>query len=73
MDKVDFINIVSLKTETKCVFSLEEYNVYIRNASYPARIASVVLALLFLSVSFWCFLSIKKSKTLKTGDGPQEK
>ncbi len=62
MNKVDFINIVSLKTETKDIFSLEDYNRYISNSAYPARIASVAVVLLFLFISLFCFFSIKRKK-----------
>ena len=65
MNQVDFINIVSLKTETKDIFSLEDYNRYICNAVYPARIASVALVLLFLFISLFFFFSIKRKKNIK--------
>lgn len=54
MNKVEFINIVSLKTEEKDIFTLDDYNNYISAAAYPTRIASIVVALLSLSVSIYC-------------------
>lgn len=61
MNKVEFVNITSLKTETKDILSLEEYNKCIHNSVYPARIASIVMALLFLSISLFCYLKIKRN------------
>lgn len=61
MNKVEFVNITSLKTDTKDILSLEEYNKCIHNSVYPARIASIVMASLFLSISLFCCLKIKKN------------
>lgn len=59
---VNLINIISLQTETNNILSLEDYNQYIKNAAYPARIACVMMALLFLSISFINFISIMKQR-----------
>lgn len=57
MNKAEFINITSLRTDAKDIFSLEEYNKYIHDSAYPTRIASIVMALLFLFISLFCYLS----------------
>lgn len=62
MNKAEFVNITSLKTDTKDIFSLEEYNKCIHNSAYPTRIASIVMASLFLSISLFCYLKIKRKK-----------
>ena len=62
MNKIEFINIISLKTDTKDILSLEEYNKCIYNSAYPARIASIVMASLFLSISLFCYLKIERNK-----------
>ena len=66
INEIEFVNITSLKTNTKDILSLEEYNKCIYNAARPARIASIVMASLFLSISMFCYLKIIKRKT---GDG----
>lgn len=60
MNKVEFVNITSLKTDAKDIFSLEDYNECIHNSAYPARIVSIVMASLFLSISLFCYLRIKR-------------
>ncbi|MBE6727771.1 MAG: hypothetical protein E7562_03885 [Ruminococcaceae bacterium] len=60
MNKVEFINLISLKTDTKDIFSLEEYNKYIHDSAYPARIASIAMASLFLLISLFLFFKNKK-------------
>lgn len=73
MNKVEFINITSLKTDTKEIFSLEEYNMYINNSAYPTRIVGIVMALLFLFVSIYCWNKHRTqgehNGTVWTGDG----
>lgn len=66
MNTVEFINITSLKTDTKEIFSLEEYNKCMHSSVYPARIAGIIIASLFLSISILCYL--KNQKTEKTND-----
>lgn len=65
MNIVEFINVVSLKTNTKDIFSLDEYNKYIYNSAQPTRIASIIIALLFLFTSLFCFLKIKRNMNAK--------
>lgn len=62
MNEVEFVNITSLKTETEDILSLEEYNACMRSSAYPARIASVVMALVFLCISLLCYLGNKKRR-----------
>ena len=60
MDKVEFVNITSLKTDTKDIISLDDYNKYIRNSAYPARIVCSIMASLFFFVSILCYIKIKR-------------
>ena len=62
MDMVEFISITSLKTDTKDILSLEEYNNLLHASAVPARIACIVMAALFLCISFVCCLKIIKNK-----------
>ena len=62
MNKVEFVNITALKTDTNDIFSLEDYNNCIYNSAYPARVASVIMASLFLSFSLLFYLKINKNK-----------
>lgn len=55
MNEAPFIDIVSLETEAKPIFTLADYNAYMKMAVRPARIAAVVVAVLSLSVSVFCF------------------
>ena len=52
MSKADFIDIISLKTGTKEILSINEYNVAVSNAKKPAIISGIVFALLILSLLF---------------------
>ena len=67
IDKVEFLGIVSLETDKKCIFSLEDYNKYIQESAYPARMASVAMSVifLFLSLFFWFKFKDKRPKTRK--------
>lgn len=61
INHADFIDIVSLKTETADIFSLENYNQWIADSAYPARRSAVILAGLFLLIALFCLLSIKRA------------
>ena len=63
LNKAAFVDIISLKTDEKIIFSLDEYNQYMRISAYPARIAGIVFSLLFLSISVFCFYKIKRNRT----------
>lgn len=65
INEVEFINITSLKTDTKNIFSLEDYNEYIRNSAYPAKTASIIVALLFLFIPIFCYFKTRKIKVHK--------
>ena len=56
-----FVLITSLKTDTKTILSLEEYNNYMHESITPARITGIVAALIFLSISLHFYLKIRKS------------
>ena len=62
MNEVEFVNITALKTDTKEILSLEEYNTCIHDSAYPARIAGIVLASAFLFLSLFCYLKIKRNE-----------
>lgn len=55
MNTVQTLNIVSLKTEQTDIFTLDDYNEDMKQAAYPARIASMIVALGFLAI-FCVFL-----------------
>ena len=61
LNSVDFVDIVSLKTETNDIFTLEDYNHFMRVSARPARIADITVALLLLVVSILCFVFIKRN------------
>jgi len=63
MNNVEFVNIVSLKTEDKDIFTMDDYNHYIRKSAYPARIASIIISLLLMSVAVLSIISIKRKVT----------
>lgn len=44
LDKVEFVNIVSLQTEKKEIFSLSDYNTYTNIIAKPPRIVACILA-----------------------------
>lgn len=63
INKVPFIDIVSLSTETKDIFTLDDYNKFMSVAAYPGRIVGFIVALLFLSISVYnLFTLIRKAK-----------
>ena len=66
MNKADFINIVSLKTEEKDIFSLDEYNVYVRKVACPELIEGLAVALFTSAVSIFCIHLIRLRKAGKS-------
>ena len=63
MNKVDFIDIVSLQTEEKDIFTLDDYNGNMKDFYRVAKVIPTVLALLFLliSITLLCvYLIIRK-------------
>lgn len=65
LDNAEFVDIVSLKTEEKNILTLEDYNEYMYNAALPARITSVIMALVFLFISVLCCLKLYNNLKLK--------
>lgn len=59
-DEVIFLNIVSLQTEEKEIFTLEEYNTCMKNAVKPAKIVGFVVAVLLLFVAVISYIAIRK-------------
>jgi hypothetical protein len=55
MNTAQAVHIVSLQTEQTDIFTLDDYNAYMKQAAYPARIASMIAALGFLAI-FCIFL-----------------
>ena len=66
INNVEFVDIVSLQTETKSLFSVEDYDRYMRLAVRPARGVCIIMAAVFLSISMVCLL---KKKHSSAGDG----
>lgn len=64
LNSVDFVDIVSLKTETNDIFTLEDYNHFMRVSARLARIANIIVALILLVVSVLCFVLIKHRQNL---------
>lgn len=62
MENVEFISITSLKTDTKDIFSLEEYNRLLHASALPARISCIVMAAVFLCGSVVCYLKFRENK-----------
>ena len=58
-EKAEFVNVVSLKTTEKEIFSLSSYNEYIHESVIPARITGIVLITVFALVSAYCVLLLK--------------
>lgn len=53
MNEVEFINITSLKSDKKEIFSLNDYNRFIHDSAYPARIVIIIMAVLFLFTALY--------------------
>lgn len=64
INNVIFIDIVSLKTDDKNIFTIEDYNKYMHDAAVAPRIAGIVLSLSLFCVSFCCFIRIIRIKRL---------
>lgn len=66
MDSVEFLPITSLKTATKEIFSLEDYNGYTQTAAYAPRNTAIIFASGCLLVAVYSFIKIRKDKNSKT-------
>ena len=62
LNNAAFVNIASLKTDAKDIFSLADYNQYVHDSSYPGRILTIVAAAICLSISISYFFKIKGRK-----------
>jgi len=56
-----FVPIVSLKTLEKDIFTLNDYNTYVSTEMKNAKIASLIMMLVFLGLSVWCAVRLKKA------------
>lgn len=68
---VDFIDIISLNTDAKSYFSLDEYNKFIHNSVNSARIACVIISLLSLVVLYCLNRRFKGQKGQRDGSPRQ--
>lgn len=50
VNEVEFVEIVSLSTDEKDIFTLDDYNSYMSRAALPAKIASIVFNILLLII-----------------------
>ena len=62
LDKAEFVNIAALKTEMKVILSLEDYNDYMRDAAYPARMAGGAIAMLSLFGALFFWVKSRRAK-----------
>ena len=62
MNNADLMMIVSLKTDTSELLTLEQFNQYIEPATYPSKIASLVLSTTFLIGCAISLYSVKKGR-----------
>lgn len=62
MNKVDFLPITSLKTDTNDILSLEKYNQCMHEAAVPARIVGIIAAVSLLIVSLSCYVKNKRAR-----------
>jgi len=60
LEEDTFINIVSLETEERQIFSLEAYNEYVHVEAKPARIACLFLGVVFLVCAIKIFFGLQK-------------
>lgn len=58
-----FLAITELKTDTKDIFTLEEYNEYTSQTIYPTRITGIVFTLASLVAIVICWIKMKKVKS----------
>ena len=59
MNRVAFVDIVSLRTDDKEFFSLDDYNLYIYEGAKPARIVGIAMALVSLIIFIMCIFKHK--------------
>lgn len=61
LNKVEFIDIVALKTNDADIFSLAQYNQFFNQAAFPAKIAGAAVAVLFLILQIRMLLRLKNT------------
>lgn len=69
---IKFCNIVSLMTSSDTIFTLNDYNSIMKITLVPGKIASIVLAIIFLLCFLGCIYNYKKNKARhgkQSGDG----
>lgn len=62
MEESEFVDIVSLKTNEKNIYTLSEYNQYYSKGFLPGKIIICIIACAFLCVSGYCFVSFFLNK-----------
>lgn len=60
MNAVDFLDIVELKTESKNIFTLDNYNSIISDELYPPRLIGAVTSVVFLIGIIRCLFRCKQ-------------
>lgn len=69
LDQAEFVNITAMKTETKEILSLDDYNRYMRDAAYPARTAGGVVTMLSLFGALFFGVKSRRAKRLNLKAG----
>ena len=71
-EDVIFLSIVSLDTTTKSIYSLEEQNQYVQEATFPTKAIVIVVSLLVLSTMLFHYLKNKKTKPNSAEDNIED-
>ena len=61
-DEAKMVDVISLRTDTQVIYSLDDYNRYFDKLVYPRRIAGRILITLNIAVVVLTYLSMKKQK-----------
>lgn len=61
-DEAKMVDIISLRTDTQVIYSLDDYNRYFDKLVYPRRIAGRILITLNFAVIVLTYLSMKKQR-----------
>lgn len=62
LDKVGFVDITSLRTDTQVIYSLDDYNSYFNKLAHSKRTTIYILITLNFAVVVLTFLSMKKQR-----------
>lgn len=62
LNQVEFLDIVSLSTNTEEIYNLDQYNEYMHNAAYPARMTGVVMVIVLIVAALCCHIVIRKER-----------